>query len=427
MSLTKDTSIPKPSSRIERFEKLAFGLFIHWGLYSQIGQGEWIMHRREISVKEYEKLKDNFTAKDFDAAAIVRLTKEAGMKYITLTCRHHEGFSLYDTRGLSDFDAVHSPAGRDLIAEFVGACRADGILPVLYHTTLDWHWGYTQGCDPASRDIARFNQYLDYLYASVEVLCKNYGPVGGLWFDGNWSQPDLDWKLDRLYGMIRDNQPEALIINNTGIGSEGKISHPMIDSVTFEQSMAKPLDRRGHEKYITGEMNQTMNAHWGVGANDLNYKPIPQFIETLAKSRKVGANYLLNIGPTATGAIPELEAAMLRKIGRWVRLHADAIYQGRPVDAECTGDDFILEANGKWYYFVFNLGIAGHRNVTVATGGIGPRIIANIHRHIKKVKWMDNGESLAFTQNLEKGFGAIELTGYPYGTHLVVRVAEIEF
>ena len=169
--------IPKPVARVARFEKLAHGMFVHWGLYSQLGQGEWIQHLKPVPQREYDKLKATFTAADFDARALARLARAAGMRYITLTTRHHEGFSLYDTRGLSDFDAPHSPAGRDLVAEFVDGCRAEGIVPFLYHTTLDWRWN-SHRCNARA-----FAKYLDYLHTSVEVLCRHYGPIGGLWFD----------------------------------------------------------------------------------------------------------------------------------------------------------------------------------------------------------------------------------------------------
>ncbi|MCK5803656.1 MAG: alpha-L-fucosidase [Lentisphaeria bacterium] len=418
--MAANDTIPVPEARIARFERMAFGMFIHWGLYSQLGRGEWVMHREQIPKEEYAKLKDTFTAADFDGRAIARTAREAGMKYITLTTRHHEGFSLYDTRGLSDFDAPHSPAGRDLIAEFVDGCRAEGIVPFFYHTTLDWRW-QSHSCDESA-----FNEYLDYLHASVEVLCTHYGDIGGLWFDGDWSRRTADWKHDRLYGMIRRLQPEAMIINNTGIGDEGRIGHSLVDSVTFEQSMPKPLDRRGHEKYIAGEMCQTMNSHWGVGGNDFSFKSPANVIENLAGCRKVGANYLLNVGPTAEGAIPAYEAATLATAGRWAQAHERPVYEGKPVAVQCQGRDFLLEADGKLYWFVHDLRIAGHGQVTVSVGGAGPRVASNFKCPIQSVRWMDNGEALSFAQNADQGLATIDFTGYPYGTNMVVRVAEIE-
>lgn len=169
-------SIPTPKQYISDFEQLGFGMFVHWGLYSQLGKGEWIWNIGKMDGEEYCKLKDSFTAEDFDADELVLTAKKAGCKYITLTTRHHEGFSLYDTCGLNEFDAPHSPAGRDLIREFVDACNRHDIVPFFYHTTLDWHHPDFKG---------DFDRYLEYLRQSVEILCKNYGKIGGLWFDGN--------------------------------------------------------------------------------------------------------------------------------------------------------------------------------------------------------------------------------------------------
>ncbi|MCC6143662.1 MAG: alpha-L-fucosidase [Candidatus Hydrogenedentes bacterium] len=406
--------IPEPSPHVARFERLGYGMFMHWGLYSQLGRGEWVMYLEHIPREEYSKLKDSFTAADFDGRAIAATARKAGMKYITLTSRHHEGFSLYDTRGLSDYDAVHAPAGRDLVADFVEGCRAEGIVPMLYHTTLDWYQ------ESFEKD---FDTYLDYLHASVEVLCRNYGPLGGLWFDGNWSKADADWKEDRLYGIIRQHQPEAMIINNTGIHKRGELGHPEIDSTTFEQGRPEPMDREGMPKYLAAEMCQTMNMHWGIGKNDFNYIAPPQVIENLCACRKVGANYLLNVGPTAEGRIPEYEKACLERTGDWVSLYAEPIYDGKPCGIQGEGDDFGLVANGKYYLFIHNLAARGDKNVTLAVGGTGPRSFQGVPEGISTATWTDNGEELRVRR--EDGKFVIKTTGFPYGTNTVVRVARL--
>jgi alpha-L-fucosidase len=418
--MTDEKQAPTPEPRIARFEQMAFGLFLHWGLYSQVGKGEWIMHLGAVATDEYAKLTKTFTAADFDVRAIARTARQAGMRYITLTARHHDGFSLYDTRGLTDFDAPHSAANRDLIAEFIEGCRAEDITPFLYHTTLDWK-RQSHTCSDAE-----FDEYLDFLHASVEVLCTHYGPLGGLWFDGDWSRPQADWKRDRLYGIIRGLQPEAMIINNTGLHDPGAIGHPEIDSVTYEQATPKPVDRRGLPKHVAGEMCQTINAHWGIGANDFNYKSTGQLIEFLCHCRHAGANYLLNVGPTAQGALPELETALLKRLGQWVDQHATPVYQGNNVDVQCQGQDFVLEAEGKWYYFVFNLGVAGHDDVTTGLTGTGPRALKGVQQHIKSARWMDSSQELTVIQDVDKGLASIDLTGFPYGSNLVVRVAELD-
>lgn len=419
--MTEEKEIPLPEDRMVKFENLAFGMFIHWGLYSQLGRGEWAQHILGYKPNEYMKLKESFRADNFDAAAYVKLARQVGMKYICLTTRHHDGFSLYDTRGLNDYDAVHSPAGRDLVQEFVGACRDGGLLPFFYHTTMDWFWRGKKTWDLSAEE---FNDYLDYLYASIENLCTHYGEIGGFWFDGNWCRPEMDWKLDRLYGMIRRLQPNAIITDNTGIQRPGEIGHPEIDNVTFENQVASPLDRRGHKKYIAGEMCQTMNSHWGAGSNDINYKSVPELIRFLAKSRKVGANYLLNVGLSAQGAIPEMEASTLRAVGRWTHRFADAIYETKPCSVRCEGEDFILEREGRYYWFVHDLGITGHGDVTVNRAGELKRTASGLEGEVKSVQWVDNDEPLQFSQAGNKL--SVEMTGYPYGTDWVVRVADIK-
>jgi len=421
MDLPKSVTpqIPPPLPRIARFERLGYGLFLHWGLYSRLGQGEWAQQHCHIDPATYRRLFETFDASGFDAAEIARFARESGFKYVTLTTRHHEGFSLYDTRGLSDFDAPHSPAKRDLVAEFVEALRREGIVPVFYHTTLDWRW------DSATCTPEKFDEYLDYLNASIEVLCRHYGEIGGFWFDGNWSRPEADWKEDRLYATIRHYQPEAMIINNTGLGALGAKGHPEIDSTTFEQGLPTAPDRRGWPKYVAGEMCETMNGHWGVGKTDFNFKSPAEIIRHLCACRKAGANYLLNVGPLADGSLPAYETAALRKVGEWIRLFGDVIYEGRPVEAKFQGEDFALETGGKYYYFAHQLSRIGDAHVVVGGEGNGPRSINGFHTPIASVRWLDTGETGLFTQFADHSLLTLDCTGYEYGSDLVVRVAEL--
>ncbi|MBO4366790.1 MAG: alpha-L-fucosidase [Clostridia bacterium] len=404
-------SIPVPEPRIRAFESFGFGMFVHWGLYSQLGRGEWVRHFERIPPETYDELLKTFTASRFDADALARLARDAGCRYITLTARHHEGFSLYDTKGLSAFDAPHSPAGRDLISEFVDACRRHGIAPFFYHTTLDWRHPDFEG---------DFRSYLKYLRASVEILCTAYGPIGGIWFDGNWSKPEgTDWEEDELYALIRRYQPEAMIINNTGIASRGKVGHPEIDSTTFEQGRPEPMDREGMDKYVAAEMCETLNDHWGIGTKDFNYKSLARLIENLCACRKVGANYLLNVGPDGEGSILPLQAELMRGIGAWIRaVGEDPVYLGRPcgVSGEEGTKDFALkEAGGdRIWFFIHDLPVAGTEPVK--------RTFLGLKDTIRDLHWTDNGESLPLTQS--GGSAELALSPYPYGTSLVVRIAE---
>ena len=411
-------SIPTPEKRVADFENLGFGMFIHWGLYSQLGKGEWIQNIRGIPKEEYVKLQDTFNASEFDARRIVSIAKAAGAKYITLTTRHHEGFSLYDTCGLNTYDAPHSPCGRDLIREFVDACNEQGIMPMFYHTTLDWYH------PEFNRD---FSQYLQYLRDSVEILCTRYGKIGGLWFDGNWSKPGADWEEDALYDVIRKHQPEAIIVNNTGLSHRGEVGNLQLDSVTFEQGRPTPMNREGHRKYVAAEMCHTMNNHWGFGADDQNYKSLGELIETLCSCRRVGANYLLNIGPTGEGNVPLMQEALLRGIGDWIRATGEVIYTAKPcgVTALDGGKDFVLRDGSKLYFFVHGLRVRGDGNVVVEQGnGNAAGRFAGVPGKIKSIRWTDAEGELSFTQNGDEL--AVNFTHFPYGKDLVVRIAVAE-
>ena len=411
-------SIPVPEKRIAHFEKLGFGMFIHWGLYSQLERGEWTFDLHKDSIDKYPDCFNNFTAEDFDAKAICQLAKKAGMKYITLTTRHHDGFSLYDTKGLSDYDVMHTPCKRDLIKEFVDACNEEGLMPMLYHTTLDWqHPDFNND----------FDAYLEYLRKSVEILCTNYGKIGGLWFDGNWSKRGADWKLDELYGMIHRLQPDAMVINNTGLSEQGKTGHPEIDSVTFEQGQATVMNREGMDKYVAAEMCQTMNRHWGIAVNDLDYKSPRQMIERLCHARKVGANYLLNIGLTGQGGVTKITEALLEIIGQWTSMAKESLYEGKPSTMLCNEDkDFVLEKDGYAYIYVHDLPLLGPKDVVVAYEKTdGDHSVRNVNRKVKSMKWVDNNEELLFTQ--DDDVLKYRATGYYYGTQLIVRIAKVEF
>ena len=410
-------AIPKPERRIAEFEKMGFGMFVHWGLYSQLGVGEWTYWSHKRDMNEYKLLKDTFTAEDFDAEKLVLTAKNAGCKYIVLTTRHHEGFSLYDTCGLTDFDAPHSPAGRDLVREYVDACNKFGIVPFFYHTTVDWY----------NQDFFNFDNfevYREYLKRSVEILCTKYGKIGGFWFDGNWWSESIDWKEDELYAMIRRYQPDAIIVNNTGLDARGALGAKEIDSVTFEQGRPVPMDREGMEKYIAAEMCYTLNNHWGIGNLDLEYKSPKELIEALCDCRRVGANYLLNIGPTAQGGIDAYQGELMKIIGKWMNIYGEAIYNSKPCGVTNAGKHFILKGECALYMFIFDLSIQGNEHVTVGMTPDGKYAFDGVSDEIISIEWMDNGEKLEFTQSGEHL--EVLATGYPSGMSTCVRVAKVQ-
>ncbi len=391
---------------IENFEKLGMGMFVHFGIYSVFGKGEWARSFSDIEKEDYEKLAYKFNPAKNWADNLVATAKRAGAKYITLTTRHHDGFSLFDTKGLSDFDVLHYPCGRDLVAEFTDACNKSGIVPFFYHTLLDWH-------NPDY--YSDFSAYVDYLIKSVEMLCVNYGKIGGLWFDGMWDKPDEDWQEDRLYATIRKYQPEAMIINNTGLSELGKVGHPEIDSVTFERG--KPAFVDCSDKHRAGEMCQILNDHWGYAANDCNYKSVGELIENLVDCRYYNCNFLLNVGLVGNGSVKALDKAVLAEIGKWIKINKNFIYGCKSAGIEAENADILTD--GKYYYAVVKkVPMNASPNVTHISETDGVTVKSD--KKVENAVWLDSGESANAENNRFK------ILPFRYGTSLAVRVAKFE-
>ncbi len=389
---------------ISDFEKLGFGLFVHFGLYSIVGKGEWYLHLNPKADKEkYNNLINKFNPSENWAKNLVKTAKKTGCKYITLTTRHHDGFSLYDTCGLSGFDATFSKCKRDLIKEFVDACNEEDIVPFFYHTLLDWH---------DERYQNNFREYIDYLVGSIEILCKNYGKIGGFWFDGMWDKPEEDWQEDRLYGIIRKYQPTAMIINNTGLSAQGKVGHPEIDSVTFERGNPKFVDQS--DKHRAGEMCQVLNDHWGYAKNDCNYKSVSELIENLIDCRKYGCNFLLNTGLLGNGSVAPMDSALLSQIGKWIKVNKGFFYNAKPVSVEQQNCDLLFD--GENYYAVIkNTPMSIDKNVTLSHN----KKTVVLPFEIDKAVWLDNGRKIKADKK------SFVTEPFDYGESYSVRVAKI--
>ncbi|MBQ8742879.1 MAG: alpha-L-fucosidase [Clostridia bacterium] len=401
---------------IKNFERLGFGMFVHFGLYSVLGRGEWAQFTHRIPAEEYEPLQKQFVPDPDWAKELALTAKRAGCKYITITARHHDGFSLFDTCGLSDYDAPHN-CGRDLIREFVDACHENGLIPFFYHTLIDWH---------VAEYKTDFPKYLKYLRASVEILCKNYGKIGGIWFDGMWDRWDADWEEDALYSMMRSYQPEMMIINNTGLSERGALGHIELDSVTFERGRPEPINLSDSPKYIASEMCQTLGSHWGFAKKELNYKSLGTLIEDLCCCRRYGSNLLLNVGPRPDGSLRPLDKAMLEAMGEWVAINEEAIRDPRPTDIKVNenGKDFILKGSENTYYlFVHGLATNGDPNVSIGISESGHTRSFDFDKEILSVKWTDSGEETEFKQ--ENGVTTLLTKPFVYGEDLVIRVAKI--
>lgn len=392
---------------IENFKRLGFGMFIHFGLYSVIGRGEWYYMQYVPDKNEYESTINKFKITKNWAKNLVKTAKDAGCKYITLTTRHHDGFSLYDTCGLSEFDAPHSPTGRDLIREFVDECNKEGIIPFFYHTLLDWH-------NPDYNND--FPKYIDYLDKSIEILCKNYGKIGGFWFDGMWDKPNEDWQEDRIYGTIRKYQPEAMIINNTGLNALGQTGHIEIDSVTFERG--KPAFVDTSEKPIAGEVCDALTDHWGYAKYDICLKSPKELIETLIDCRKYDCNLLLNSGLKGNGEMDEGEKAAFKRIGMWIKENKNFIYKAKSTDLTAENADMMTD--GEYYYAAIK-GVLMSANCNVAKFGESKTVTLNTDKRIVDAEWLDSGKEI----NL-KTDNSFVCEPFEYGKSLAVRVAKFK-
>ncbi len=401
---------------IKDFEQLGFGMFVHFGLYSVLGKGEWSKHILEIPDEEYEAMTAWFNPEKDWAQKIVTTAREAGCRYITLTTRHHDGFSLYDNCGLNDYDAPHSACGRDLVREFVDACRAADIIPFFYHTLLDWR---------EKNFEENFPEYLKYLRSSVEILCTRYGKIGGIWFDGMWSKPEADWEEDAMYSMIRSHQPDAMIINNTGLDARGALGHIELDSVTFEQGVPQPINMASSPKYLASEMCQTLGKTWGYGALDICYKSPERLIEDLCACRKFGANMLLNVGPMGNGLLRPLDEELFKCIAIWHSVYGEAVHTPRPCGICVKGHelDFILQDGESYYIFCHRVGMGGNGHVVVEGEYRGPTVEFPLEQPIQSLTWLDNGKDIYFTQKAGQVCMAAE--PFAYGGDLSVRVAKL--
>ena len=317
----------------EQFQDEKFGIFLHWGLYSMIGAGEWVMTNWNINHREYLKLAKTFYPSEFDADAWISAIKAAGAKYIT---RHHDGFSLFKT-ATSTYNTVDgTPFKRDIIKELADACRRHGIKLHLYYSHLDWgREDYPQGRTGLgtgrNKEKADWNSYYHFMNTQLTELLTNYGPVGAIWFDGWWDHDSdakpFDWQLTEQYAMIHRLQPQCLIGNN-----HHQTPNAGEDIQIFERDLPGENKAGLSGQCISRlplESCQTINDHWGYSITDSNYKSPRQLIQMLVRAAGKNANLLLNIGPEPGGALPSLALDRLQAIGKWLNQYGETIYNTR--------------------------------------------------------------------------------------------------
>ena len=302
--------------RMQWFHEARFGLFIHWGLYSLLGRGEWVMFNERIPKDEYKKLAGSFNPRKYDPKAWAAMAVQAGMKYAVLTTRHHDGFCLFDSQ-VSDFTAPKTAAKRDLVAEYVEAFRKAGLKVGFYYSLLDWRFpGYfTPGKD---RDSAA--EMVEQFHAQVRELMTNYGKIDILWYDGGWiahgavaQNIPAFWGSRKVNAMARELQPHILINNRSGLNE---------DLDTPEQHVTASKTGRGWESCMT--MGDSCG--WGCIRNNPNFKTVPQLLQNLVTAAAGEGNYLLNVGPKPDGTIRKKERVRLKAMGDWLKVNGEAIY-----------------------------------------------------------------------------------------------------
>lgn len=332
----------------EKFNKYRFGIFIHWGIYSMMGDGEWVMQNRNINYKEYPNLAAGFCPSKYDAAEWAKIFKDAGAKYVTITSRHHDGFSMFGSKA-SAYNVVEAtPFHRDVIGELAEALSNEGLALHFYYSHLDWgredYWplGHVgRGTGRPEGKLGDWEHYLDFVDAQLTELLTNYGPIGAIWFDGVWDKNDGNrddqpriWHLYEQYELIHGLQNSCLVANNHHIDN-----FPGEDVQVFER------DVPGHnDAGFSGESNisalsletcQTLCNSWGYHIKETNAKSLESMIKLLVTTAGKGANLLLNVGPRPNGTIPDDCVKRLREMGEWLGKYGETIYE---TDGGLTGE-----------------------------------------------------------------------------------------
>ncbi|GAA0931387.1 alpha-L-fucosidase [Nonomuraea longicatena] len=345
------------AARLTEFRAQRFGLFIHWGLYALAARHEWVMQREHLTDPEYRRYFDRFQPDLFDPRAWAEAADAAGMRYMVLTTKHHDGFCLWDS-ALTDYSVAGTPHGKDLVGPIVDAFRERGLGVGFYHSLIDWHhpdfpvdglhprFGEDQG-DAPPRDMAK---YRAYLHGQVEELLTRYGPVDTMWFDFSYSarrragrptpggKGAADWDSEGLLALVRRLQPGILVNNRLEIPG---------DFVTPEQF--QPPEPPGE----VWESCQTLNGSWGYDRDNLDFKPVDLLVRMLVDTVSKDGNLLLNVGPNGRGELEPRALATLRGIGEWMRLHGRSIHGAGPSAFTAPPDCRYTQRGDRLYLHLF--------------------------------------------------------------------------
>ncbi|MBS5796642.1 MAG: alpha-L-fucosidase [Dysgonomonas mossii] len=336
-NLSAQTKAVKPD--VKWFEDARFGMFVHFGPYSVLGDGEWVMNNRPIKMNEYKRLQDFFNPQEFSAAEWVRIAKSAGMKYIAFTSRHHDSFSNWDTKQ-SDWNIMNTPYGKDIVRQLADECHKQDMKLVLYYSILDWMRSDYQyetgrtGKGSGRTEKSDWNSYINFMKAQLTELLTNYGPIAGIWFDGHWDQTEhenrtdqstyVDWHYPEIYELIHRLQPECLIANNHHLPPFEGESYQI-----FERDV--PGENKGglsgqEVSKLPLETCQTINGSWGFDITDDKYKSTKELLHLLIRTAGTGANLLLNVGPMPNGKIQTECVERLQQMGEWMDKYGYTIY-----------------------------------------------------------------------------------------------------
>lgn len=406
--------------RIEWFRKARFGMFIHWGLYSIPGRGEWVRSDEEIPEADYMPFFHGFTAKDFDPKAWAKAAKDAGMQYVVMTAKHHEGFCLFDS-AYTDFKSTNTPFGRDAVKEFVEAVRAEGLKVGLYFSLIDWHhpdyphYGdryHPMRENPAYGNEDRiFDRYLDYMHGQIWEICSNYGKLDLLWFDFAYDHLRGDaWRGTELVELVRALQPSVMIDNRIEVSGEGFGSLYQCDPKPYHGDFVTPekmippagiRDVRGEP--MLWEACVTMNNNWGYCKEDLYYKPAPLLIKKLVECVSKDGNMILNVGPDGDGNIPQQSLDILSGIGKWMEKNGESIYGCGRAEVEKPEFGRVTQKGNRLYFHMFEntlgpvplMGVERERIRSIRLLGSGREVPIStswVHSDYPQIVFADLGE-----------------------------------
>ena len=340
LSFINFTCINKEAKKIDRMDwwrEARFGLFIHWGLFA-IPAGEWngktnhevwIRESAKIPLEKYNEFVSQFNPVKFDAGEWVRMAKDAGMKYIVLITKHHDGFCLFDSKE-TDFDIMSTPFKRDILKELSDACAKQGIKLCFYYSILDWHhpdylprrkWENDRPAEGAD-----MNRYVSYMKNQLKELVSNYGKIGVLWFDGEWEKTWTHERGEDMYNYMRKLDPD-IIINNRVDKGRTDMAGLTRDSTFYGDFGTAEQEILSTSPGVDWESCMTMNDHWGYNKMDQNWKSTEDLVRKLIDIVSKGGNFLLNAGPTAEGLFPKASIERLKEIGGWMKENGEAIYE----------------------------------------------------------------------------------------------------